>query len=37
MVQVLSRAADVVWMSVVRGVRGVGEVCEMCLARVGEG
>ena len=25
--------ADVLWMSVVRGMRGVGGVCEMCLAR----
>ena len=32
-------AADVLWMSVVHGVRGVGEVCEMCmcLARGGVG
>ena len=32
-------AADVIWMSVVRGMRGVGEVCEMCvcLARGGVG
>ena len=30
---------DVVWMSVVRGMRRVGEVCEMCrcLARGGVG
>ena len=26
-----SSAADVLWMSVVRGMRGVGEVCEMCI------
>ena len=24
-------AADVLWMSVVRGMRGVGGVCEMCM------
>ena len=24
-------AADVLWMSVVRGMRGVCEVCEMCM------
>ena len=32
-------AAHVIWMSVVRGMRGVGEVCEMCmcLARGGVG
>ena len=31
--------AGVLWMSVVRGMRGVGGVCEMCmcLARGGEG
>ena len=31
--------ADVLWMSVVRGMRGVGGVCEMrmCLARGGVG
>ena len=30
----MSSAADVLWMSVVRGMRGVGGVCEMsiCLA-----
>ena len=28
---VVSSAADVIWMSVVRGMRGVGEVCEMCM------
>ena len=27
----MSSAADVIWMSVVRGMRGVGEVCEMCM------
>ena len=36
---IVSSAADVLWMSVVRGMRGVGGVCEMCmyLARVGVG
>ena len=35
----MSSAADVLWMSVVRGMRGVGGVCEMCmcLARGGVG
>ena len=28
---VVSSTADVLWMSVVRGMRGVGVVCEMCL------
>ena len=28
---ILSRAADVLWMSVVRGMRVVGGVCEMCM------
>ena len=34
---ILSSAADVLWMSAVRGMRGVGGVCEMsmCLARRG--
>ena len=34
-----SSVADVLWMSVVRGMRGVGEVCDMCmcLARGGVG
>ena len=27
---IVSSAADVLWMSVVRGMRGVGEVCDMC-------
>ena len=31
---IVSSAADGLWMSVVRGIRGVGGVCEMCLARV---
>ena len=34
---ILSSAADVLWISVVRGMKGVGEVCEMCLARGGVG
>ena len=35
----VSNASDVLWMSVVRGMRGVGEVGEMCmcLARGGVG
>ena len=27
----VSSAADVLWMSMVRGVRGVGGLCEMCM------
>ena len=36
---IVSSAAGVLWMSVVRGMRGVGGVCEMCmcLARRGVG
>ena len=36
---IVSSAAEVLWMSVVRGMRGVGGVCEMCmcLARGGVG
>ena len=36
---IVSSAADVLWMSVVRGMRRVGGVCEMCmcLARAGVG
>ena len=36
---IVSSAADVLWMSVVRGMREVGKVCEICmrLARVGVG
>ena len=36
---IVSSAADVLWISVVRGMRGVGGVCEMCicLARGGVG
>ena len=33
---IMSSAADVLWMSVVRGMR-VGGVCEMCMARGGVG
>ena len=28
---IVSSAADVLWRSVVRGLRGVGEVCDMCM------
>ena len=28
---IVSKAADVLWMSVLRGIRGVGGVCEMCM------
>ena len=28
---IVSSAAAVLWISVVRGMRGVGEVCEMCM------
>ena len=28
---IVSTAADVLWMSVVRGMRGIGGVCEMCM------
>ena len=36
---IVSSAADVLWMIVVRGMRGIGGVCEMrmCLARGGVG
>ena len=36
---IVSSAADMLWRSVVRGMRGVGGVCEMCmcLARGGMG
>ena len=34
---IVSSAADVLSMIVVRGMRGVGGVCEMCLARGGVG
>ena len=36
---IVSSASDVLWMSVVRGMRGVGGVCEMymCMARGGGG
>ena len=29
----VSSASDVLWMNVVRGMRGLGRVCEMCMAR----
>ena len=32
---IVSNAADVLWMIVVRGMRGFGEVCEMCMAQGG--
>ena len=28
---IMSSAADVLWMSVVPGMRGVGGLCEMCI------
>ena len=28
---IVSSVADGLWMSVVRGMRGVGVVCEMCM------
>ena len=28
---IVSSAADVLWMSVVRRIRGIGGVCEMCM------
>ena len=31
---IVSRAADVLWMSVVRGMTGIGGVCEMCMCFV---
>ena len=34
---IVSSAADVLWMSVVRGMRGVDGVCEKCLAGGGVG
>ena len=36
---IVSSVADMLWMSVVRGMRGVGGVCEMrmCLVRGGVG
>ena len=27
----VSSAADLLWMSMVRGMRGVGGLCEMCM------
>ena len=35
--RIMSSAANVLWMSVVHGMRGVGGVCEICLARGGVG
>ena len=34
---IVSSAADMLWMSVVHGMTGVGGVCEMCMARGGVG
>ena len=34
---IVSSAADVLWMSVVHGIRGVGGVCEMCMSHGGVG
>ena len=35
---IVSSAVDMLWMSVVHGMRGgVGGVCEMCMARGGVG
>ena len=34
---IVSSAADVLWMIVVCGMRGVGGVCEMCMTRAGVG
>ena len=31
---IVSSAVDVLWMSVVRGMRGVGGVCGMCMCLV---
>ena len=31
---IVSSAADVLWISVVRGLREVGQVCEMCMCLV---
>ena len=33
---IMSSTTDMIWIGVVRGMRGVGGVCEMCLARDGE-
>ena len=33
---IVSGAADMLGMSVVRGMRGLGGLCELCLARGGE-
>ena len=34
---IVSSAAGVLWMSVVRVMRGVGGVCEMCMCLAGSG
>ena len=34
---IVSSVVDVLWMSVVRGMRGVGEVCEMCICLLTRG
>ena len=34
---IVSSAADVLWMSVVPGMRGVGGLCEMCMCLAGGG
>ena len=34
---IVSSAAHVLWMIDVRGMRGVGGVCEMCMAQDGVG
>ena len=34
---IVSSADDVLWMSVVRGMRGVGGVCEMCMCLIRRG
>ena len=34
---IVSNAADMIGMSVVRGMRGVGGVCEMCICLALEG
>ena len=34
---IVSSAADVLWMSEVRGMRGVGRACEMCMCLAGGG
>ena len=34
---IVSSATDLLWMSVVRGMRGVGGVCEMCMCSTRSG